>query len=75
LVVAGHGLDELGAGDLADGAVEVAGVGEVDGLDVGDGAGFDFFRMHLSAKGEADENGELGAGVVAGHVFGGSDSA
>ena len=74
-----HGADagvdgfavELGAGDLADGAVELFGVGEVDGFDGGDGLGGDGVGVELDVHGDAGEDAELGAGVVAVNVGGG----
>jgi len=61
----------LGAGDLADGAAELFGVGEVDGGDVGDGLRGDVVGVDFGAEGDAGEDAELGAGVEAVDVGGG----
>lgn len=64
-------FDLLGAGDLADGAAEIAGVAEVDGGDRGDGLRHDLFRVDDDAHCEAHEDGELGAGIEAADIFSG----
>lgn len=65
------GALKLRAGDLTDGAVELFGVGEVDGVDGGDGLGGDGVGIELGVHGDAGEDAELGAGVVAIDVGGG----
>src|SRR5580704_12015375 len=74
-----HGTDgrgdsigaELGFRNLTDGAVEVARVDEVDGVDFGDGAAAHRFDVNVGAQGDAGEDDELRAGVVAVDVFAG----
>ena len=61
----------LRAGDLADGAAQFLGVGEVDGFDGGDGLGGDGVGVELGVEGDAGEDAELGAGVEAVDVGGG----
>ena len=65
------GLRRWARGDLADGAVELLGVGEVDGLDGGDGLGGDGVGVELGVERDAREDAELGAGVEAVDIGGG----
>ena len=62
---------KLRAGDLADGAAELLGVGEVDGLDGGDGLRRDGVGIELGVHGDAREDAELGARVEAVDIGGG----
>ena len=59
------------AGNLADGAAEIAGIAEVDGVTVGDGPRNNLLGIDLHAQREAHEDGELGAGVEAADIFSG----
>ena len=56
---------ELCAGDLADGAVELFGVCEVNGRDGADGLRADEVGVEFYIERDAGEDAELGAGVVA----------
>src|SRR5579862_2431105 len=63
-----HGADagenvattQLGPRDLPDGAVELASVGKIDGVDLANRPARDFIRIDVGAQGEARQNHQLG---------------
>src|SRR5580658_2620602 len=61
----------IGAGNLANGAAEIGGVIEVDGVDGPNGAGANRFRRDPGVQSGERENCKLGASVAAIEVFGG----
>ena len=67
--VNGRAVD-LRTRDLADGAAQLLRVGEVDGVDSGDGLGGDSVGIELGVESDAREDAEFGAGVVAVDVGG-----
>ncbi len=74
-----HGADSggeppfhlLGARHLANGAAEIAGIAEVDGVMVVMGARNDLLGIDLHAQGETHEDGELGARIESAHILSG----
>ncbi len=62
-------VSDFGARNLPDGAVEILGIGKVDGRDVADGTAGHFLRKNLHAQSYPGKDNQLGPGVKAVHVF------